>query len=126
MIARTTDYRRVKALAPDWNLMPSEEIFYLVETKDGEDIGVMTFHPCDQDGLLMHVQLKCRGAQAAQVYQNAFDWIFSHTDCTIIHGRIPPTTKHASIMARHVGGQFEGIDEDGLRCYSVNKFEKVV
>lgn len=128
MIQRVTDnFRRVKRLAPDWPLTVSDEVFYLVANHDGEDVGVMAFHPCDQDGLLMHVQLgeKCRGAKAAKAYRAAFDWVFTHTDNEMIYGRIPAETRHARIMARNVGGQFDGIDCDGMKCYSVCKYDEV-
>lgn len=123
MIERATSYRRVKALAPDWDLVVSDKIYYLVETENGEDVGVICYHPCDVDGLLMHVNLgdKCRGARAAQAYRNAFAWMFENTDCDMLLGRIPQAYRAARFMARTVGGKFNGIDIDGLRCYSTSR-----
>ena len=123
MIERSQDYRRVKRLAPKWDLVVSDEIYYLVETEVGEDLGAICFHPCDEDGLLMHVALgeKCRGARAGKAYRNAFAWMFENTEIETLLGRIPDTYQHARVMARNIGGQFNGIDIDGLRCYSVTK-----
>lgn len=123
MIERTKSYRRIKKLAPEWELVVSDEIYYLVETQDGEDIGAICFHPCDEDGLLMHVSLgnDCRGARAGEAYFNAFKWMFDNTECEKLIGRIPKEYRGARVMARNVNGQFNGIDCDGLRCYSVMK-----
>ena len=123
MIERTKDYRRVKALSPDWNICVSDKAFYLIETDNGEDLGVICFHPCDEDGLLMHVNLgnKCRGRRAAKAYLNAFEWMFDNTECKKLLGRIPRGYRHARTMAVHIGGMFDKIDIDGLRCYSVSR-----
>lgn len=125
MIERTHDYRRIKGLAPKWDLVVSDKVYYLVETEDGEDVGAICFHPCDEEGLLMHVALgtKCRGARAGEAYRNAFEWMFANTDCEKLIGRIPQTYQHARVMARNIGGRFDKIDMDGLRCYSVTKYD---
>ena len=125
MIERATSYRRVKALAPDWDLIVSDKVYYLVEMEGDEDIGVIAFHPCDVNSLMMHVELgeKCRGKRAVQAYKNAFDWMFANTDVEKLIGRIPKEYKHARVMARHVGAMFDEIDVDGLVCYSVTKNE---
>ena len=129
MIERAKSYRRIKAIAPDWDLVVSGEIYYLIETEQGNDVGVIVFHPCDSDGLLMHVELgkECRGARAATAYRNAFNWMFSNTDHKTLLGRIPADNAAARFMARAVGGVFSGVDGDGLRCYSVSRsdFKKV-
>lgn len=123
MIERTKNYRRIKGLAPKWDLVVSDKVYYLVEMEDGEDIGAICFHPCDEEGLLMHVALgtECRGARAGEAYNNAFEWMFANTDCKKLLGRIPHTYQHARVMARSIGGKFTHIDQDNLRCYSVMK-----
>ena len=125
MIERTHEYRRIKRLAPSWELVVSDQIFYLVVVDDsGVDVGIICFHPVPYEtGLLMHVDLgkTCRGRCAAQAYRDAFSWIFSNTDETILRGRIPSTQQPAHVMAVHCGGRFDEIDEDGLRCYNVTK-----
>ena len=124
MIERSTEYRRIKRLT-DWDLVVSDQIFYLVVVDDSDlDVGIICFHPVPYEtGLLMHAALgeKCRGARAAQAYNDAFDWIFSHTDETILRGRIPDHYRHAHVMAVHCGGRFEEIDRDSLRCYKLTK-----
>ncbi len=122
MIERvTSNFRRIKRIAHEWDMTISDGIYYLAVTEGGEDIGALCFHPCDERGLLMHVQMtdKCRGAKASQAYKAAFDWMFENTDCDILRGRIPGDTRAARVMARHVGANYEGVDCDGLQCYSV-------
>ena len=130
MIERTKDYRRIKGLAPKWDLVVSDKVYYLVEMENGDDIGAICFHPTDEEGLLMHVALgiECRGARAGEAYRNAFEWMFTNTDTDILLGRIPETYQHARVMSVYIGGKFTGIDCDGLRCYSVtrNDFEQRV
>ena len=121
MIERCQEYRRIKRLAPDWDLIISDEIFYLVVDSGA---GIICFHPCvDAPGMLMHVNLNetCRGARAAQAYHDAFAWMFENTNETILRGRIPSHNRKAHVMAAHSGGRFEEIDIDGLRCYSIEK-----
>jgi hypothetical protein len=124
MIERiTSNFRRVKALAPQWDMIISDKVYYLMVVEDGKDMGVMVFHTCNEPGLLMHVELghDCRGAKAAAAYKAAFRWIFDNTDYETLHGRIPDTTRHARVMARHVGADFIGVDCDGLVCYNITK-----
>lgn len=128
MIERvTSNFRRVKALAPMWDLIISPQIYYLIVSRDGEDVGVMCFHPCDEEGLLMHVELghDCRGKKAAAAYEAAFQWMFDNTEYETLLGRIPGETRHARIMARHVGAKIDGVDCDGLNCYSVSRFQEM-
>lgn len=128
MIERTKEYRRIKVLAPDWDLVVSDKVYYLAEMNGHEDIGVICFHPCEETGLLMHVEMgwKCRGSRAGEAYNNAFKWMFENTDHETLLGRIPKDYVGARVMAHNIGGHFDGIDVDGLRCYSVSKhdFEK--
>jgi len=123
MIVRADNYRRVKKLAPGWLLLPFPDVYYLIVVDGGQDVGAFCFQPCDQDGRLMHVELgeACRGSRASQAYRAAFDWMFENTDVEILRGRIPADNRLARVMAVHVGGVFEQIDCDGLRCYSVEK-----
>ncbi len=120
----TSNFRRVKALAPQWDMTISDKVYYLMVVDGGEDVGVMVFHTCDEPGLLMHVELghDCRGAKASAAYNEAFQWIFDNTEHEILLGRIPGTTQHARVMARHVGADFTGVDCDGLMCYNVTKY----
>ena len=122
----TSNFRRVKALAPMWDMTISPEIYYLIVVDGGEDLGTMVFVPCDEEGLLMHVELghDCRGAKAAKAYNEAFQWMFDNTDYETLLGRIPGETRHARVMARHVGAKFEGVDCDKLNCYSVSKYDQ--
>ena len=44
MIERVTNnFRRVKAIAPAWNMIISDEVYYLAVVEGGEDVGVMWF-----------------------------------------------------------------------------------
>ena len=122
MIKRCTDLRRIKRLAPEWDLIFSHRIYYLVEEKDGEDLGVIVFVPVN--GILMiHVELgkKCRGKQAVKICMDAFNWVFQNTDCEDIIAEIPLHNRPAHFVARHAGMDFEGIVEKALRCYSLTK-----
>lgn len=126
MIERVTNnYRRIKRLAPDWNLTVSDQVFYLVEMENGDDIGVMVFHPCDQDGLLMHVELgyRCRGALALRSGRDALEWIFKNTGHEKIHGEVPGHLRQVCRMVREIGAKFDGIERNTVRCYSIGKQE---
>lgn len=123
----THNFRRIKRMAPEWNMTIADSVYYLAVTEDGNDIGAVCFHPCDEQGLLMHVEMGhgCRGAKASKAYKAAFEWMFENTGCAILRGRIPSDTRAARVMARHVGADYEGVDCDGLQCYSITKPEEV-
>lgn len=119
----TENFRRIKRIAHDWDMIVSPHIYYLAVVEGGNDIGAFCFHPCDEEGMLMHVSMTeaCRGAKASEAYISAFEWMFRNTDCENLLGRIPSENRVARVMARHVGANFEGVDCDGLQCYSVTK-----
>ena len=123
----THNFRRVKHIAPAWNMVVSDAIYYLAVVEDGKDLGAFCFHPCDETGLLMHVELghDCRGAKASKAYEAAFQWMFDNTEHETLRGRIPGATRHARVMARHVGASYDGVDCDALQCYSITKYDEM-
>ena len=107
MIIRCTDYRRIKKF-PDWRVLVSSEVYYLMEVKDGVDLGVWTLHPWLSDydeGVLMHASMgeSCRGKEAKDSGQNAFSWIFANTNHRCIYAAIPDDKRHAQFMAVQAG-----------------------
>ncbi len=123
MIERTTSYRRVKKLAPDWPLIPSIEVYYLIDVSGDTDTGVWAFVPY-QGGFQVHAMMgpHCRGKRAAFSAISAFKWVFENTDCVTIFAEISAKLRHVHIMARHVGMSFDKID-GGLRCFSMARTE---
>lgn len=123
MIERVKDnYRRIKCLAPDWNIVPSDEIYYLVEVQDGKDIGAVVLIP-EAEGLKIHVAFKYRGPRAATGIRNAFCWAFENTEHTRIIAAIPVKDAYKPVryLAHTVGMIFNEIEESLFRCYSINK-----
>ncbi len=120
----TSNFRRVKALAPMWDMTVSDQIYYLVVVEGGEDLGAMVFVPDIDDGLQIHVQLGhgCRGKQAAAAIEEGFQWIFDETEHDTIGAAVPPELRWVHVMARRVGMNFDEIDCVGLRCYSIGKY----
>ena len=105
MIEHSRDFRRIKKLcADDWKIDISQDIYYLIEVKDGEDLGVWMFHPFE-DGLMIHANFseKCRGKAAADSARNAFNWIFEHTGVNIIYAGIHNDKRHVQMLACAVG-----------------------
>jgi len=121
MIERCFDYRRVKRLAK-WPLCVSDEVYYLIDVEDGEDIGVWFFHP-NNDAFQVHASMKegNRGRRAAQSVRECFRWMFAHTKTKKIIAAIPKDYREVHVMARHVGMTFDGIDVRDFRCYSLDK-----
>ena len=109
MIERCTDYRRIKKF-PDWKMQVSSEIYYLMEIKDGVDLGVWTFHPW-RDGLMIHASLICSGKEAKRSARNAFEWIFRNTDFKKIYAGIPNNKRPAQFMATMAGMKFKIANE---------------
>lgn len=118
MIELSKDFRRIKAVFDGPINMGGH---YLVEVEDGKDLGAWGFYPID-DGFEVHVTLspECRGHKAATSARNAFDWIWLHTDETVIYAAIPLSKKPAMMLANVVG--FEFIFSDyGNRCYKLER-----
>jgi len=103
MIERTQDYRRIKRF-PEWPLVVDSEIFYLMETKDGKDMGVWAFHQW-WDGLLIHASLgpECRGRDAVNSAKEAFRWIFENTGYKKIYAEISNEKRPAQFVASWAG-----------------------
>ena len=119
MIERSQEYRRILKLT-DWELVVSPQVFYLIDTDDGRDVGLWGFHPHEGD-LMVHAKMdrEHRGAYAAESVRQAFAWIFQNTTTSAIVAAIPDESRHVHFMARHVGMALTGIDEAGFRCYRV-------
>lgn len=110
MIFRCQDYRRIKKF-PDWRLLVSSEVYYLMEIKDGVDLGVWSLHPW-KDGLMIHANLPhCSGKDAVESAKNAFKWIFINTNYKVIYAAIPNDKRHAQFMASWAGMKFHDVDE---------------
>ncbi len=121
MIERSMDFRRIKRLAP-WALCISDKVYYLIDSVNGEDVGIWLFHP-NSGGFQVHAYMTegHRGRRAAQSVRECFTWIFTHTDAKKIVAAIPRTYKEVHVMARHVGMKFDGFDTRTFRCYSLDK-----
>lgn len=119
MIERATSYRRIKRLAPNWGLVISDEIYYLIEVMDGRDVGVWAFEPYE-NGFQTHAHMskEYRGAKAAFSARCAFAWMFDITCCGIIFAVIPEPLHHVHVMARHIGMKYNGKTK-GFRKYSM-------
>lgn len=119
MIERTFDYRRVIRLVP-WMPVVSSKFFYLIETVDGEDLGVWTLREF-WDALLIHADMspKCRGKDAVVSMRNAFKWIFENTRFKEIFAKTQKKTP-ACFMAVWSGMKFMHI-ENNERFYKVKK-----
>lgn len=118
MIEHCRDFRRIKRF-PEWNLCISSEIYYLMETKDGADLGVWVIHPCnDNEDVLIHACLgnECRGRRAAESAKNAFAWVFENTKFRKIYALIPKTKRHAQFMASWSGMEYVA-SSVRHRCY---------
>lgn len=123
MIERATSYRRIKRVAPNWTLVVSDELYYLIEVRDGRDVGVWAFEPCE-NGFRVHANMskEYRGAKAAVSARSAFEWMFENTKCGIIFAGIPEFMHHVQMMACHIGMTFDGKTQD-FREYSMIRQE---
>ena len=85
----------------------SQDTYYLIEVKDGEDKGVWLFHPYE-DGFMIHANFSesCRGKAAADSARNAFKWIFDHTSTKIIYAGIHNSKRNVQMLACAVGFAF--------------------
>ena len=112
MIERCTDYRRIKKW-PDWHMIVSSEVIYLMEVKDGIDLGVWTLHPWS-DGLLVHVNLgdDCIGKDAKASAISVHQWIFANTPHTNIYAKIHNDKRHAQFIAIAAGMTFIHAEND--------------
>lgn len=128
MIDRCYDYRRIKKF-PDWRLCVSSKVYYLMEIKDGVDLGVWALHPKDEDditNLTIHANLGegCRGRDAIESAKNAFKWIFNNTEFKHIIADIPNDKRHAQFMARWSGMKPYG-SSDKNRSYSISFYDVI-
>lgn len=114
MIERCQDYRRIKKF-PDWPLWISSRVYYLIEVKDGIDLGVWTFEPAAKSNIdfTIHASLgeDCRGKDAIGSARQAFHWMFMNTDCAHIHASIPNDKRHAQFMASWSGMKLQSSDK---------------
>ena len=122
MIERSESYRRIKKIEPEWNLIISNRLHYLIAMIDDRDVGVMCFHPHEDypSSAMMHVSFlpEFRGRAALRGYTDAFSWIFANTEYDRIVAEIPQEMRAAHFMARHAGATFDGVEE-GFRKYSL-------
>lgn len=118
MIERCLDYRRVKKF-PGCSICVSDEVYYLMETKDGVDLGVWSLFPW-RDGVSIHADLgpKCRGKDAKESAKSVFKWIFDNTFYKIIYAFIPNNTRPAQIMASIAGMEYMHT-ESNFRFYKI-------
>lgn len=103
MIERCQDYRRVKKfLASD--MVVSDKIIYLMETKDDKDLGVWTMDPF-LDGFNVHAKMgpECRGRKAVASLRAAFEWVFENTGHDKIYAAIPNSKRAAQMVASWSG-----------------------
>ncbi len=98
----------------------TSEIFYLMEIKNGEDLGVWVIHPW-RDGLMIHVRMgeNCRGRKAVDSAKSAFKWLFENTEFKIIYAAIPSKTRTAQFVASWSGMKYI-LTEDNHRLYRID------
>lgn len=129
-IERTQDYRRVKRLL-DTNpsegetyadLIISHKVFYLIEVKNENDVGVWFFVPMDNGVYEMHGTMSsaCRGKDAVDSGLDAIRWIYENTDADNIIAPVPIHLKHAQRIPRAAGLVYEGIKGD-FKAYTMNR-----
>lgn len=115
MIERTLDYRRVKKIV-EWPLTISREIIYLIDVKDGKDLGVWSFFK-NVDGsnsYVIHADLGAmvRGRKAIESAKAAFKWIFDNTKIDFIIASVEKHRKDVCYMAVYAGMESLGINGD--------------
>lgn len=130
MIERTEDYRRVKRITAanpmsednPWDLVISHDFYYLIEVKDGKDVGVWCFEPDPAHGYLMHTAMtpECRGRAAVASGLNAIDWLYENTSANGIVAPVPAELKHAQRIPIAAGLEFMG-EKDGVKFYEMNR-----
>lgn len=120
MIEHCRDFRRVKKVW-DGKISISSAYYYLLEVKNGEDVGCWCFQPYGEE-LIIHVNLslKCRGKAAAKSAVNAIKWIFDNTEYDVIHAYPPYDKKAAQRLAVFVGFEFM-FEKNGNRCYKLER-----
>jgi hypothetical protein len=121
MIERTEDYRRVKRITAanpmsedsPWELIISNDLFYLIEVQDGQDVGVWCFEPDPDLGYLMHTAMTpaCRGRNAIKSGLNAIGWLYDNTDAEQIIAPVPVHLRHAQLIPRNAGLEYMGGNE---------------
>ncbi len=121
IIERCKDFRRIVRIS-DWLVNISPTCYYLMEVKNGKDLGVWGFHRYS-DGLMVHVNMSadCRGKAAADSARNAFKWIFDNTDTKMIYALIPAVNRKTQVLAVFVGLSFIYNDKKGNRCYKLER-----
>jgi len=124
MIERCTDYRRIKEF-PEWTMCVTDKIYYLMDTRDGIDLGLWTFHEA-KGGAAMHASfgLGCTGKYIKNSAKDAIKWMFENTNYDAICAAIPNDKRPAQVMAVSVGMEFMYKDET-KRYYQINNFKRV-
>ena len=122
MIERTQDYRRVKRLAVEnpmdeetpWDFSISRKVFYLIEVKDGKDVGVWAFEPEEHGVYSMHTAMSpdCRGKAAVVSGLSAIKWLYDNTKADKIIAPVPKRLKHAQRIPISAGLVYDGMQED--------------
>jgi hypothetical protein len=130
MIERTKDYRRVKRLAlanpidqdTPWDLIISSDVIYLIEVKDGVDVGVWCFEPKENGEYDMHTAMapECRGKAAIESGLDAIRWFYENTDANKIIAPVPKNLKHAQRIPRAAGLVYEGVQGE-RKIYKMNR-----
>lgn len=102
----------------------SDKLYYLMDTKDGVDLGVWTFHEAE-DGAAMHASFGegCTGKYIKDSAISAIRWMFENTDYNVIYAAIPNDKRPAQFMAKCVGMEFMYKDDD-TRYYRITNFIK--
>ena len=124
MIARLSDYRRIRKLRKG-PVLVSEEAFYLSEEEGGASVGLWSFIPAG-DTLTIHADLgpECRGKKALESAREALSWVFGHTEHRSIYANIPNTRRHAQFMCIWSGFKCIGYSET-MRFYKTTKKTQV-
>lgn len=134
MIERVTDYRRVKKITDanpissdnPWQILALDDVFYLVEVEDGEDLGVWCLEP--ETGMrshgryLMHSAMgpRCKGKRAVESGLDAIGWLFEHTDADVVVAPVPAELRHARLIPLTAGLSPIG-EHNGSKLYMMDR-----
>ena len=125
MIQHSRDFRRIKRIC-DYPINADHNVYYLLETVNGKDMGCWLFNPF-LDGYAIHATLseECRGRAAVGSAREAIEWIFDHTSTATIYAAIPPEKRNVCALAVVVGFQFTGIETFEGNPYRVYRLERI-
>lgn len=122
MIEHTRDFRRIRALDPDYLINIDPEHLYLVEVRNGQDVGFWYLKP-QWPYFDVHVFMKagCRGAEAVRSAKWMFDWVWHNTAAAGIRAFIPMQYRGVQYLAAQAGMEYLHLDPGGEKWYNIDR-----